>query len=124
MNTDALIKLWNVTQEHPGTSGARVAARVLLGLYNGARFKLDLTELRCLDSDNLNAAISVIWHDANHCTREVHEWLNRLTSRNDFGDRLEHLAHEYRIAGRCKRADLRPVTPDHLRITLHKAACA
>ena len=48
MNTQSLTKLWNHTQQHKGTSGARAAAGVLLGLYNGDRFPFDLTELRVI----------------------------------------------------------------------------
>jgi hypothetical protein len=118
MNTNALITLWNLTQEHKGTSGARVASGVLLGLYNGARFPFDLTDLRSLDGKDLDAAINVILSDATRCQREVHEWLNHLSGRRDFGDRFEHLAHEYASTkrGRCKVAYLseRPITPARL----------
>lgn len=118
MDTTALIKLWNTTQQHIGTSGARVCAGVLLGLYNGQRFQLDMTELRALDTDLLDAAIAVIHSDAGRCQMEVHEWLNHLTGRRDFGDRFEHLAHEYTIfkRGRCKREHLaeRPISPARL----------
>jgi hypothetical protein len=118
MNTHALITLWNTTQQHIGTSGARVCAGVLLGLYNGDRFPLDLTELRLLDDELLQAAMEVIHSDAERCQREVHDWLNVLTGRGDFGDRIEHLAHEYGCfkRGRCKVAYLaeRPITPTRL----------
>lgn len=118
MNTAALIRLWNVTQLHHGTSGARAAAGVLLGLYNGGRFPLDLTELRVLDDANLRDAIDVIRCDASRCEMEVHSWLNRLTGRRDFGQRFEHLAHEYNTApfkrGRCKREYLEPLSPPSL----------
>lgn len=111
MNTDALIRLWNIPQRHRGTSGARAAAGVLLGLYNGPRFRFDLTDLRLLDTANLGDAIEVIHQDAARCQREVHSWLNELTGRTDFGERFEHLAHDYRIKGRCPRAQLRPIEP-------------
>lgn len=118
MNTSALIQLWNVTQLHPGTSGARAAAGVLLGLYNGARFPFDLTDLRVLDGPHLAAALAVISSDALRCQMEVHQWLNHLTGRRDFGQRFEHLAHEYQCfkRGRCKREWLEPLEPGHLRI--------
>jgi len=118
MNTDALITLWNLTQQHPGTSGARVAAGVLLGLYNGERFPFDLTNLRSLDDRYRDAAINVILSDATRCQREVHDWLNQLTGRRDFGGRFEHLAHEYVSTrkGRCAKTYLteRPITPARL----------
>jgi hypothetical protein len=116
MDTAALIKLWNLTQVHQGTSGARAAAGVLLGLYNGERFPFDLTDLRVLDSQNLAAAIEVMRSDAAQCQMEVHQWLNRLTGRHDFGMRFEHLAHEWRRKGKCKREHLDPVLPAHVTI--------
>ena len=116
MNTQALIQLWNCTQRHHGTSGARAAAGVLLGLYNGDRFPFDLVSLRVMDSTYLKAAMEVIFSDASHCQREVHEWLNQLTGRVDFGRRFERLAHEYRRKGRCKLIHLDPVSPENLLI--------
>jgi hypothetical protein len=117
MNTEAMIKLWNVTQRHHGTSGGRAAAGVLLGLYNGTRFPFDLTDLRMLDDEHLRAAMEVIRCDASRCQMEVHQWLNRLTGRRDFGMRFEHLAHEYRRKGRCKREYLDPVSPAEFFVT-------
>lgn len=118
MDTAALIRLWNIPQRHPGTSGARAAAGVLLGLYNGPRFHFDLTDLRLLDEENLSAAIAVINADALRCQYEVHSWLNKLTGRTDFGERFEHLAHDYRMKGRCPRSQLRPITPRSLILRL------
>lgn len=118
MNIKALILLWNLTQEHVGTSGARAAAGVLLGLYNGPRFPFDLTDLRVLDGAHTRAAIEVITADAASCQREVHEWLNLVTGRHDFGQRFEHLAHQVRAKGRCKREGLRPLDPPRLVIRL------
>jgi len=116
MNTQALIQLWNCTQRHHGASGARAAAGVLLGLYNGDRFPFDLVDLRVMDQNYLDAAIEVIRCDATRCQREVHEWLNQLTGRRDFGMRFERLAHEYRRKGRCKLIHLDPVSPENLLI--------
>lgn len=111
MNLDLLALLWNITQQHPGTSGARAAAGVLLGLYNGERFPFDLTELRLLDGCNRTAALHVITVDACTCKMGIHLWLNRLTERQDFRQRFEHLAHEYGRRGRCKIGDLEKLTP-------------
>ncbi len=115
MNTEALIRLWNVTQRHDaGTSGARRAALVLLGLYNGPRFPFDLTDLRAVDTNIMNDALSVISEDARRCQREVHSWLNVLTGRTDFGERFEHLAWKFHVKGRCKKDALRPLDPPTL----------
>ena len=123
MNTAALIKLWNLTQIHQGTSGARAASGVLLALYNGSRFPFDLTDLRVLDSAHLEAAMAVMLNDASRCQMEVHCWLNRITGRHDFGQRFEHLAHEWKRKGKCKREHLDTLEPPHLVIkTSHPAA--
>lgn len=118
MNTKALIQLWNVTQLHAGTSGGRAAAGVLLGLYNGGRFPFDLTDLRVMDASNLDAALQVIYQDSSRCQMEVHQWLNRLTGRTDFGARFEQLAYDYSAGpfkrGRCKREYLMELTPARL----------
>lgn len=126
MNTQALIELWNLTQEHSGTSGARAAAGVLLGLYNGSRFPYDLTDLRVLDSNHLRAALEVIAADAGRCQMEVHDWLNRMTGRTDFGPRFEQLAHEYGCfkRGRCKRDNLSDVQPKRLMLRHAEKAAA
>jgi hypothetical protein len=114
VNVRALILLWNMTQRHLGTSGARAAAGVLLGLYNGDRFPMNLLDLRLLDDEHTQAALEVIRCDASRCEREVHEWLNHVTGRRDFGRRFEHLAHQVRAKGRCKREHLDPIDPPHL----------
>lgn len=124
MNTAALIKLWNLTQVHQGTSGARAAAGVLLGLYNGIRFPFDLTDLRVLDEPHFEAAMAVIRCDGQRCHMEVHAWLNQLTGRHDFGMRFEHLAHEWRRKGKCKREHLDPVLPAHVTIAEAEEAAA
>lgn len=120
MKTESLIKLWNLTQQHPGTSGARAAAGVLLGLYNGTRFPFDLTDLRMLDTGNLTAALDVIGADAARPLMEVHQWLNQLTRRTDFGARFEKIAHEYLAfkRGRCKREYLQALQPARITISL------
>lgn len=126
MNIKALATLWNVTQDHIGTSGARAAAGVLLGLYNGTRFPFDLTELRGLDAGLREAALDVIESDASRCQMEVHQWLNRLTGRDDFGQRFEHLAHEYGCfkRGRCKRDYLVELEPRRLHLALREEIAA
>lgn len=93
------------TQDH---SAARVAACMLLGLYNGDRFPFDLTELRRLDAGNLKRALALLEFDARP-RMEVHEWLNRLYDCTDFGPRFEHMAHRWNLKGKCKKAWLVPV---------------
>ena len=85
---------------------------MLLGLYNGERFQFDLTELRRLDAANHKRAIALLELDARP-RMEVHEWLNRLYGRTDFGHRFEHLAHKWNLKGKCKKAELAEVPALH-----------
>jgi hypothetical protein len=122
MSTAALIKVWNLTQRHPGTSGAKAAAGVLLSLYNGRRFPVDLTDLKLLDHAHHDAAIDVIREYTAPFYPEVHDALNQGTGRRDFGARFEHLAHEYSRKGKCTKAQLVAVAPEYLLITDKAAA--
>lgn len=88
--------------------GARVAAKLILSMYNGSRFPFDVTELRCLDQSMLEEALVLMRFDSRP-QMEVHEWLNRLYGRRDFGARFEHLAHFWRMKGKCKKEFLQPV---------------
>ena len=101
---EALVYFFNLAcnQDH---SGARVAACLLLGLYNGHRFAFDLNELRRLDGENLTRALALVRSDARP-SMEVHELLNRMYGRTDFGERFEHLAHRWNLKGKCKKANL------------------
>ena len=88
--------------------GARVAARLLLGLYNSRRFPFELDELRVLDSQMLTEALTLMRFDARpQC--EVHIWLNQIYGRHDFGMRFEHLAHMWGMKGKCQKSHLEPV---------------
>ena len=103
MNTtqaEALKRVWAMAQGNHG--GANVCAKFLLGLYNGDRFKFDLTELRRLDDTVWRDVISVLELDANP-RYEVHQWLNMLYGTTDMGDRFELLACDWRMKGKCKR---------------------
>lgn len=82
--------------------GARVAARLILGLYNGTRFPFDLTDLRLLDGQMLEDAMALMLFDA-RIRLEVHDWLDKLYGRSDFGARFEHLAHMWKLKGKCKK---------------------
>lgn len=103
---EALQHFWVMAQRDHG--GARVAAKLLLGLYNGDRFPFDLTELRCLDDSNFEMAIDLLRLDSRP-QQEVHQHLNQLYGVTDMGMRFEHLAHAWRMKGRCRRDCLNPV---------------
>ena len=91
-------------------SGARIAATILLSLYNGHRFQLDLTDLRMLDERHLNMALTLMRFDA-RISQEVHEHLNAMYGRTDFGPRFEHLAHRWGMKGKCAKRQLSKVPP-------------
>jgi hypothetical protein len=102
-----LSRFFFLAWEH-SNGGARVAAKLLLSLYNGPRFPFDMTELRCLDGQMLNDALDLMRFDSRP-RMEVHEWLNQLYGRRDFGERFEHLAHFWRMKGKCKKEHLAEV---------------
>jgi hypothetical protein len=114
----ALRKLWLMAQYCNG--GARVCARLLLGLYNGRRFPFDLTDLRLLDEEHLDAAITVLRMDARPAM-EVHELLGRHLGTRGMGARFELMACDWGFKGRCTKqqereqrawlADLETKTP-------------
>lgn len=97
---EALKRLWVIAQRDHG--GSRVAVKLILGCYNGSRFPFDLNELRCLDSDLLEDAFTVLRMDASPWI-EVHEILNQTYGRRDIGPRLELLACDWRLKGKCSR---------------------
>jgi hypothetical protein len=70
----ALRRLLPIAQGCTGQS-ERVA-RILLGLYNGHRFPLDLTNLRGLDYPILEDVLAVLRMDAN-ARQEVHCYFER-----------------------------------------------
>lgn len=65
----ALRRLLPIARGNSGQS-RRVAA-ILLGLYNGLRFPLDLTNLRSLDYEIVDDALAVLRMDSN-AYQEVH----------------------------------------------------
>lgn len=102
---EALLHLWRMAQ---GTSSSeKVAARFLLGLYNGYRFPFDLTDFRLFDGSNFKRAQLVLAMD--HMPKaEVHVVLARLLgySGRDMGPEFEHLAYNLRLKGAAKKAAL------------------
>lgn len=115
----ALLHLWNVARSDTGA--ARVCVKLLLGLYNGPRFPFDLTELRCLDTPELQAALLVLQMDASPDV-EVHVHLQNLTGRPLMGARFELLAHEWRLKGRCSPESLARCKAELAKVGTHPRA--
>jgi len=70
------------------TGQSERVARILLGLYNGPRFPLDLTNLRSLDYSIMEDVITVLRMDAN-ALQEVHCYFE------DGGRIFEQLAADW-----------------------------
>jgi hypothetical protein len=101
----ALVHLWRMAQGY--SSSEKAAARFLLGLYNGYRFKFDLTDFRLFDRGNFNRCMLVLAMD--HTPKaEVHVMLARALGRSDrdMGNEFEHLAFNHQIKGAVKKSDL------------------
>lgn len=86
----ALQRLWKIANGHSGQ--CRHVAAFLLGLYNGQRFRFDLTTLRCLDTAIFEDCLRVLVMD--HTPRaEVHVLLGVP------GHEFERLAIDWNIPG-------------------------
>lgn len=85
----ALRRLFRVAQGNSGQ--CEKVAKLLLGLYNGTRFPLDLTNLRGLDYDILEDCLTVLRMDAN-AYQEVHLYFE------NGSQRFERLAADYGLA--------------------------
>lgn len=102
----ALQRLYQAARDHTDTGGGSTAARLLLGLYNGERFQFDLTDLRRLDDQLLNAALRVMAMDAHHCRAEVHVILAAMTGDATVQSRMECWAYDLGLKGRAKKAEI------------------
>ena len=69
------------------TNQARHVADFLLALYNGVRFRCDLSNFRCLDTEIVNDCTKVIKLDAS-ATREIQNYVI------DGNVIFEHLARD------------------------------
>lgn len=66
---EALARLLKIARGHSGQ--CRIVASFLLSLYNGNRFKFDLTDFRCLDREIFNDCLAVL--NLDYCpVQEVH----------------------------------------------------
>lgn len=99
---DAARLLFELAKRDLGTSGGRVCARFLLGLYNGWRFPFDLTDLRLLDERYFRAAMVVLEMDARNTWTEIHEILDAALPAPDgrhTSNTLELWAHWMDLPG-------------------------
>lgn len=92
---DALARLLAIAQGHSGQ--CRYVAGFLLGLYNGDRFKFDLTDFRCLDRAIFDDCLEVLKLDYNPAV-EVHQYFV------DGGRIWEGLAKQWGIRDYTKKA--------------------
>lgn len=80
----ALQRLFELAEQSDSGQARRVAT-FLAGLYNGPRFKFDLTNLRALDHSLIEDCLAVLAMDAFACEREVHRYFE------DGGNRFESM---------------------------------
>jgi hypothetical protein len=85
----------NIARGHSGQ--CRYVAGFLLGLYNGERFKFDLTDFRCLDREIFDDCLEVLKLDHSP-VQEVHCYFK------DGGRIWEDLAKQWGIRDYTKRA--------------------
>lgn len=99
--------LFRAAVEMPDTSGGATCLNLLLGLYNGHRFKFDLTDLRRLDF-GLHAAALVALRDEVGCAHYVHERIAHETGfpADVIQSQLEWLAYDMGIPGKAKKSQL------------------
>ena len=89
----ALRRLLPIAQGHSGQ--CRYVAAFLLSLYNGGRFKFDLTDLRCLDRAIFADCLATLQMDAENYA-EVHTFFPEGNAQ------FEKLAEDWRIPDRMQ----------------------
>ena len=98
--TSAALRLYKLVKSCRDTGGGIRATKFFLSLYNGRRFQFDLTDFRCFDRANLEAAFTVLSMDACHTYCEIHVLLDA---------EFEQWAYDLRLPGRCTKRNLPPV---------------
>lgn len=103
----ALQLLYETAKDMWDTGGGARCAKLLLGLYNGDRFRFDLTDLRALDNERYQAARLVMDFDARRTYTEVHALLNAIyADGRSVGSELEAWACRMRWGKHVKKADV------------------
>ncbi|WP_025918312.1 hypothetical protein [Herminiimonas sp. CN] len=87
-SVEALCRLLKIALGHSGQ--CRHVAGFLLGLYNGNRFKFDLTDFRCLDTAIFKDCLLVLRMDHSPA-QEVHMYFD------NGGEIWEQLARDWNI---------------------------
>lgn len=93
---ESLKRLFAFAEQH-STGGSRVIVSVLASLYNGHRFRVDLTDLRLLDSQFHQDVLNVLAMDKMP-EQEVHCYFDK------GGQRFEALFERYGLPDRGKAA--------------------
>jgi hypothetical protein len=90
----ALKRLLDVAHGHSGQ--CRYIAAFLLGIYNGTRFKFDLTDFRCIDHELFLDCMTVLHMDSQP-EREVHQYFE------NGGQIWEQLAKDWGVRDYSKK---------------------
>lgn len=85
---EALTRLLKIALGHSGQ--CRIVAMFLLSLYNGNRFKMDLTDFRCLDREIFEDCLAVLKMDKRPA-QEVHTYFK------NGGQIWEKLAKDWNV---------------------------
>ncbi len=108
--TSAALRLYKLVKSCRDTGGGIRATKFFLSLYNGNRFQFDLTDFRCFDRANLEAAFTVLSMDACHTYCEIHVLLDAILGGDaNTGAEFEQWAYDLRLPGRCTKRNLPPV---------------
>lgn len=85
---DSLQRLYKLAQGNSGQ--CQHVAAFLLGLYNGQRFRFDLTDFRCVDASIFEDMLRVLRMD-NQARAEVHTYFPQ------GGQRFEEIANDWNL---------------------------
>lgn len=103
----AITHIYNFCRQSRFCSSGKVCMGLLLGLYNGNRFLFDLTDLRLLDRENLDAALALLRLDAERTRCEVHDLLDAICADGySTGAEFEQWAYDWKLKGRCTKENL------------------
>jgi hypothetical protein len=108
--TNAALRLYKLVKRCPDTGGGIRVAKFLLGLYNGTRFPFDLSDMRCFDAENFEAAITLLRAESTNFWCEIHVLLNAILGPGaNCGAEFESWAYDLRLPQRCKKENLPPL---------------
>jgi hypothetical protein len=108
---NAALTLYKLVKACPDKGGGIRAAKFLLGLYNGHRFPFDLSDLRGFDTNNFEAAMTLLRSEYTNFYCEIHVLLDAILGAGaNCGSEFENWAYNLRLPKRCTKQQL-PALP-------------